>query len=403
MGSGNFNHYEDSPVNNSPQGKGLLGAGWRPLTRQFNWDYFFHLASHDSWELMQKFMSATSDIADAMGRNQYTWWANLLNVFSEDTRYYLDEFWNYITPEAPLPDYRYKDILSVEAPVVQTVSRDAIPIDFVLNRLQEITIFKVLDLLGKPDLITQYFMDRSYYYPSVRFINWERLEIMGSAYAYWSEAQVWLQIDYLGRGGRRRYTLIANNITPLVTKATYNLAVMLSGYQSRVGQVHAEFAIRSFPADIQSFTDRVQQAILDSDQLAILVQGEPGTGKTAWTQAVAREILAPLGYVIFILDHDAVENFVPPSYLERICLIINEADNLAQNRASLVAQNNSKTEHILSLLDGTLYQSVIDDAGVHAKQKLVVLMTCNTTERLDPAMLRKGRVDLMYDFVHRFV
>ncbi|NES96261.1 MAG: AAA family ATPase [Desertifilum sp. SIO1I2] len=403
MGSGNFNHYEDSPVNNTPQGKGLLGAGWRPLTRQFNWDYFFHLASQDSWELMQKFMSATSDIADAMGRNQYTWWANLLNVFSEDTRYYLDEFWNYITPEPPIPDYRYKDILSVEAPVVQTVSRDAIPIDFVLNRLQEITIFKVLELLGKPDLITQYFMDRSYYYPSVRFINWERLEIMGSAYAYWSEAQIWLQIDYLGRGGRRRYTLIANNITPLVTKATYNLAVMLSGYQSRVGQVHAEFPIRSFPADIQSFTDTVQQAILDRDQLAVLVQGEPGTGKTAWTQAVAREILAPLGYVIFILDHDAVENFVPPSYLERICLIINEADNLAQNRASLVAQNNSKTEHILSLLDGTLYQSVIDDTGVHAKQKLVVLMTCNTTERLDPAMLRKGRVDLMYDFVHRFV
>ena len=196
---------------------------------------------------------------------------------------------------------------------------------------------------------------------------------------------------------------MAKELAPLINKATYNLAVMLSGYQSRVGQIHSQFPIRSFPEDIQGFTDTVQQAILDQNQLAVLVNGDPGTGKTAWTQAVAKEILAPLGYVIFILDHDAVENFVPPSYLERICIIINEADNLAKNRALDAAQNNNKTEHILSLLDGTLYQSVIDESGIQAKQKLVILMTCNTTERLDPAVLRKGRVDLTHEFVHRFV
>ena len=110
-----------------------------------------------------------------------------------------------------------------------------------------------------------------------------------------------------------------------------------------------------------------------------------------------------LGYIIFISDHEAVENFVPPSYLKRICLIINEADNLAQNRANIAAQSNNKTEHILSLLDGILYQSVIDEAGIQAQQKLIVLMTCNTTERLDSAMLRKGRVDLIYEFTQRFV
>jgi ATP-dependent 26S proteasome regulatory subunit len=110
----------------------------------------------------------------------------------------------------------------------------------------------------------------------------------------------------------------------------------------------------------------------------------------------------PLGFVIFILDHDAVENFVPPSYLERICLIVNEADNLAQNRASAAAQASNKTEHILSLLDGTLYQSVMD-ASIQKQQKFVVLMTCNTIERLDPAILRKGRVDFTYEFTQRFV
>lgn len=401
MGSGHFGN-DDSTVRNNLQSRGLLGAGWRPLSRQFDWDFFLHLASNDPWELTQKTLDIASDIADSLGRNHYAWWANILNVFSENTRYELDEFWDYITPEPLTPDYRYKDVLTTETPVTQLVSRDSIPIDYVLNRLQEITVLKILDLLGNPELITQYYMERHFYFPINRFVNWERLEIIGTVFAYWSQHQVWLQIDHLGKG-RRRYTLIAKDIAPLVNKATYNLAVMLSGYQSRVGQVHSQFPIRTFTAEIQSFTDTVQQAILDQNQLAVLVSGEPGTGKTAWTQAVAKEIMMPLGFVIFILDHDAVENFVPPSYLGRICIIINEADNLAQNRASAAAQYSNKTEHILSLLDGTLYQSVIDESGVQPQQKLVVLMTCNTTERLDPAILRKGRVDFTYEFTHRFV
>ncbi len=401
MASGYFNN-DDAPVNQNPQAKGLLGSGWRPLSRHFDWGFFLHILSNDSWQLTQKALGVASDLADAMGRNEYTWWANILNVFSESTRYKVDEFWNYVTPEPLAPNYRCKDTLNTETPIAQTVSRDSIPIDYLLNRLQEITVLKILDLLERPDIITQYYMERYYYYPVARFRNWDRLETLGTIYAYWSKHEVWLQVDSYEKG-RKHYSLMGTNLAPLINKATYNLAVMLSGYKSRVGQIHSQFSIRSFPADIQSFTDKIQQAVLDQNQLAVLVHGEPGTGKTAWTQAVAKEILMPLGYLIFILDHDAVENFVPPSYLERICLIINEADNLAQNRASEAAQYNTKTEHILSLLDGTLYQSVIEEGGIQAQQKLVVLMTCNTTERLDPAVLRKGRIDFIYEFAHRFV
>ncbi len=397
-----MNDRDNNFTQNTPQNRGLLGSGWRPLHRQFDWDYLLHLASSDPLELAQKSLDAASDIADAMGRHQYTWWANILNVFSENTRYEIDEFWDYITPQPIYPDYRYKDVLTTEIPVVQLVSRASIPIDYVLNKLQEIAVFKVLDLLGKPDTITQFFMERHFYYPPDRFISWERLEVLGTVYAYWARECCWLQIDSYDRG-RRRYTLICKNIAPMVSKATYNLAVILSGYKSRVGQVHSQYQIRTFPREVQSFTDEVQQAILDRNQVAVLVSGQPGTGKTAWTQAVAKEILVPLGYVIFILDHDAVENFVPPSYLERICIIINEADNLAQDRSTAAAQRTNKTEHILSLLDGTLYQSVIDEDGIQFQQKLAVLMTCNTTERLDPAMLRKGRVDFTCEFTHKFV
>ncbi|MBW4686520.1 MAG: ATP-binding protein [Komarekiella atlantica HA4396-MV6] len=395
-----FRSNEGTSANNNRQS--LLASGWRPFHRELDWGFLWQLLYSDTRELSQKGLNLASTVADTLGRTNYAWWANLLNIVSDNTRYEVEKFWSYITPDPLSPDHRYKDVLSTETPIVQFVSRSSIPIDYVLNRLQEITVLRVLKLLGRPDIITQYYSERDFYFPVERFVNWERLDVINTVYAYWSKYDIWLQIDPYDRG-RRQYTLMATNITPLINKATYDLAIMLSGYQSRVGKVHSQFPIRTFPKDIQDFTDLVQQAVLNQNQLAVVVNGEPGTGKTAWTQAVAKEILVPLGYVIFILDHDAIANFVPPIYLERICIVINEADNLAQNRASEVAQYNNKTEHILSLLDGTLYQSVIDDSGIQIKQRLVILMTCNTTERLDPAMLRKGRVDLMYEFVQRFV
>ncbi|MGB3236844.1 MAG: AAA family ATPase [Geitlerinemataceae cyanobacterium] len=402
---GNANQSSSHSTDRLPQNLGLLGAGWRPLHRELDWGYVWHLAQNDSGELLQKTLDLASDLANAVGRREYSWWSNWLNLFSENTRYEVDEFWNYITPDYSIPDYHSKQVLSVLTPLKPTVNRNSIPIDYALDRLQEMTVLKILEILGAPDSILQFSGDRTFSYPVERFTTWDRLQLLDTIYAYWQEPQVWLTISsaHSADANVRCYTLVSQELGSMVNKATYNLAVMLSGYQNRIGRVHSQYPIRSFPADIQYFTDTVQQAIFDRDRLAVLVRGEPGTGKTAWTQAVAQEILVPLGYVIFILDRDAVENFVPPGYLERICLIINEADNLAQNRATEVAQRSSTTEHILSLLDGTLYQSVIENEETQARQKLVVLLTCNTTERLDPAMLRKGRIDLIGDFNHRFV
>jgi hypothetical protein len=384
------------------QNKGLLAAGWRPLSRDLNLGFLWNVLWNDPGTLTKKSLDLLSDIADATGRREFSPLANFLNLFSDHIHYEFNEFWNFITPEPAAPDHRHKETLSVQTPVVQMVSRDSIPIDYVLNRLEEIAIMRILEIMGKPDLITQCYWERHFYLPPERFTSWERLEVMGSVAAYWRDYDVWLQIETYDRG-KRNYNLYGNDLTPLVNKATYNLAVILSGYKSRVGQVFSQYPLNSFPTDVQAFTDTVQQAAFDRAQMAVLISGEPGTGKTAWTQAFAKEVMVPLGYTIFILDHDAVENFVPPVYLEKICLIINEADNLAKNRAFDSAQDNNKTEHILSLLDGTLYQSVIDENGVQMRQKLVVLMTCNTTERMDPALLRKGRVDYTHEFTQKFV
>ncbi len=372
------------------------------MYRQLDFDFLAHLLLNDGQQVMQKAMNAVSGFIDAGSRKDYAWWANFFNLFSQNARYELDEFWNFITPEPAYPSASHVHVLTVQLPVSQTLSRNSIPVDYVLNRLQEIIIRNILDVLGTPDFISQYYFDRYYYLPCDRFTTWDRLTVLNQISAYWAKADVWLQI-YPFDQGRRQYTLYASNLAPWVQKSVYGLAVMLSGYQCRVGQVHSDFGLRSFPQDVQQFSDAVQQLVFDQSRVAVLVSGKPGTGKTAWTQAIAQEVLVPLGYVIFILDHDAVENFVPPTYLDRICLIINEADNLAQDRSNPVAQGNNKTEHILSLLDGTLYRSVQELTGIQTQQRLVVLMTCNTTDRLDPAMLRKGRVDLSYEFTHCFV
>lgn len=396
-----YNESTASQQNRPQSPRGLLGAGWRPLQRELDWAYLGNLLLADTAELVQRSMMLTSELANALGRRDYAWWANGMNLFSSWVRDDLDRFWDYITPDPAYPDYRYSDHLSVSTPVPPIVTRDAIPMDHVCWRLQDMIIQRILQHLGRPDFISQYYLDRHFYFPVEKFVSWERLEVIHSAYAYWHQADLWLQIEPQGK--QRRLTLQGVELQSLISKVTYGLAVMLSGYQSRVGQIQSDYGIRTFPQDVQDFTDIVQEKILEQSQLAVLVSGQPGTGKTAWTQAVAQEILQPLGYVTFILDHEAVQQFVPPDFLDRVCLIINEADNLAQNRALETAQTNSKTERILSLLDGTLYRSVLDEAHPQTSHRMVVLLTCNTTERLDPAILRKGRIDLMANFTHCFV
>ncbi len=397
-------HYSDDhrPSYQELSSQTLLGAGWRPLYRELEWDYVGQVVSKDPWEFGQRLLDLCSDIADALGRQDYAWWANILQVFSENTRYDVSEFWEYITPPPPGPTYRYRDTLTAEVPASRDINRDHIPIEMVLARFQETTILKCLEKLGPPDQITQRFFDRYFYFPVDRFVSWEQLDSLGLVSAHWSNSDVWLQIKVLGVG-KRLFTLLGRDLSGLIHQSTFKLAVMVSGYQSRVGQVQSDFTLKDFAVDVQHFTHKVQQRIHCHHRLAVLVHGEPGTGKTAWTQALAREILVPLGYVVFILDHEAVEQFAPPTYLSRVCLIINEADNLAQDRSSDVARTNTKTEHILSLLDGTLYQSVVDESHSPSKQRLVVLMTCNTTERLDAAVLRKGRIDLTHEFIQKYV
>ena len=180
MGIRHFSNYDGNPQYRDRKDRDLLGAGWKPLQREIDLGYLWQVASSDPGELTHQTIDLVSDLADAITRTNHSWWANILNVFSDYTRSDINEFWDYITPEPPAPDYRYKDVLTTLTPITQEVSRDSIPIDYVLNRLQEITVLKVLEILGRPDSITQCFQDRYFYYPVGRFIDWKSLENVGT-------------------------------------------------------------------------------------------------------------------------------------------------------------------------------------------------------------------------------
>ncbi len=104
MGMRYFRDYNDSPMYRKNQEQDLLRNGWRPLYRDLDPQFLLELVSNDPWKITQKSLDLLSRIADNLGRNNYAWWANILNLFSEDLRYNIDDFWDYITPEPPLPN-----------------------------------------------------------------------------------------------------------------------------------------------------------------------------------------------------------------------------------------------------------------------------------------------------------
>ncbi|MBE9181965.1 AAA family ATPase, partial [Oculatella sp. LEGE 06141] len=81
---------------NTPQARSLLSSGWRSLNRQLDVGFLWQLVWNDSSELSRKTADLLSEVAITLGRKEYEWWANLLSFFSDNTRYKLDEYWNYI-------------------------------------------------------------------------------------------------------------------------------------------------------------------------------------------------------------------------------------------------------------------------------------------------------------------
>lgn len=118
-----------------------------------------------------------------------------------------------------------------------------------------------------------------------------------------------------------------------------------------------------------------------------LLYGPPGTGKSSFAQALAGYI----GFSIcFVNCSDRVNDFQFNSLLNKApkqsIILIEDVDAIFSERKNTEKNNQLTFSGFLNAID-----------GVRSQEGRILVMTTNYKERLDPALLRPGRVDELYE------
>ena len=145
-------------------------------------------------------------------------------------------------------------------------------------------------------------------------------------------------------------------------------------------------------ADVQDFLER-QQWYVDRGipyRRGYLLYGPPGSGKSSFIQALAGE----LDYSVAMINlsemgmTDDKLGFLLTKLPQRSILLLEDADAAFINRRQRDADGyNGATVTFSGLLNA------LD--GIAAGEERIAFLTTNHADRLDPALIRPGRVDMM--------
>ena len=118
-----------------------------------------------------------------------------------------------------------------------------------------------------------------------------------------------------------------------------------------------------------------------------LLYGPPGTGKSSFAQALAGLIKYS---ICFVNCSDRINDFYFNYLLNRApkksIILIEDVDSIFSERKNVEKNNSLTFSGFLNAID-----------GVRSQEGRILIMTTNFKERLDPALLRPGRVDEMYE------
>lgn len=118
--------------------------------------------------------------------------------------------------------------------------------------------------------------------------------------------------------------------------------------------------------------------------IGILIHGEPGSGKTSIAKAIAKHTGRSL--YTFNLSNMSDESFLAAfnEIGNNACVLFDDIDINIPGRESTNKEQVS-LQSLLSVLDGS-----------ESRSDIIILMTTNHKDKLDPALIRDGRID--YEF-----
>lgn len=122
-----------------------------------------------------------------------------------------------------------------------------------------------------------------------------------------------------------------------------------------------------------------------------MLYGEPGTGKTSFTQAIAGALKLHICYLNLSgdnLDDDGLNRALNDAPSHSI-ILLEDIDGIFAGRESVQSEKSGRRVSFSGLLNA------LD--GVRSQEGRVLFMTTNHREKLDPALLRPGRCDLQVE------
>lgn len=142
---------------------------------------------------------------------------------------------------------------------------------------------------------------------------------------------------------------------------------------------------RNYNDDLEH--DRILGMLTEDRQHLLLFNGEPGTGKTSYIKHLASTVNNNFLYMDYKLFDDSASQMFMDFLQEHIgeVIVLEDCEKLLMDRE----KGNGLLSTILNLTDGIL--------GDMFKIKFICTFNCKKSD-IDSAMLRKGRLSLMYEF-----
>lgn len=391
-----------SDVNN------MLNSGWSYYEPDFDLNILIELIKKEPSQITN-ILKILGDLGSCIFRNEYPLIIYALRFFSDEAQDIIKRF-NYIY-SVPIKTLNIRDYSQTFNVTDLCNNPQKINMYNSTIRLQDITYYKtlitVLDYLGKPDLVYQYVSteenDYTLVYDISKFVSFSELYVGHTLYAYWEKYDVWLSIiNNLNDLPFKCYRIYSNDFVSISSKCIGGLTILATGSIIKSGNVNKSIPLESYTEEIQSYTSKVHKHMLDTSRTSMMLHGKPGTGKTSWALSFYEQKLKKLGFVLYILDADNFSNFTPEWFMQNVCIIVNEADNLAIDRAKTINNPDGRTERVLQILDGTMTDTLIEENQA-TNRKIVTIFTCNDITRFDEAFFRKGRLDFVQEFTTSYV